>query len=147
LISVHRPGEQAPRQIDVSQDQMRRAHPAQRSYPHRGVRCLGEDLFRHRLSVRKREGVGFRDDGEGIFENCVSEVHRGVAQPHLGDSQRVRRHSERRVANARVAGPLNTVPDRSTRPAHTNGPKLTHRSKTADPSSASPWKVVASNLA
>lgn len=63
------------------------------------------------------------------------------------DDQRVRRHSKRRAANERVTGSLNTAPDNFTRPAHTNGPRLADRSKTACSNPASPWKVADTNTA
>ncbi|WP_308401499.1 hypothetical protein [Streptomyces sp. AP-93] len=40
-----------------------------------------------------------------------------------------------------MTGLPNTAPDKTTRPAHANGPRLTARSKVADPKSASPSKI------
>lgn len=83
LVQMHGTGEQTPRQVDVGEDQMGRVHPPQRGHPHPGVRRAGKSLLVHRLSVGECEGVGLRGDREGVFENRVGEVHRGVAQPHL----------------------------------------------------------------
>ncbi|MFF9870415.1 hypothetical protein ACF1G0_34425 [Streptomyces sp. NPDC013953] len=74
LVQVHRPGEQALRQVDVGEDQMRCVHPAQRGHPHRGIGRTGDGLFRHRLSVREDEGIGFRGDGGSTMSGTRTDA-------------------------------------------------------------------------
>lgn len=61
-----------------------RVHPAQGSQPHRGVGQASEWRFRHQLAACEHEGFLPCGDREGVFEDGVGEIHRGVAQTHLG---------------------------------------------------------------
>ncbi len=60
---------------------MCRVHSLQRGDPHPGI--PGKDMFRNRQPVREHEWLGLRGNGEGVFEDRVGKVHRGVAQTHL----------------------------------------------------------------
>lgn len=60
---------------------MGRVHPTHRGHPHRGVRRAGKSLFCHRPPVGEHEGGGLRGNREGVLEDGMGEVHRGVAQP------------------------------------------------------------------
>lgn len=83
LVQVHGARDQACGKVDVGEDQVGCVHSAQRGHPHRGVGRVGAMLFCQLSAVGKHERVRLRRDREGILEDRIGEIHRGVAQAYL----------------------------------------------------------------